>query len=97
MEVETSESYVASTVLSTFCGLVRCLDDVADNPREELVVEPICQHRISQADAVQPCVGENYRIQIPSIGDEVEVTGSYAYDSEHGWFEIHPATVTIPR
>ena len=55
-----------------------------------LVVEPICDHEVTQADAVAAC--ENFHPMIPRFksGTRVMVVGSYVHDKEHGWMEIHP-------
>ena len=69
------------------------------NQLGDLVVEPICVNKVTQADAVSACVNFHQNINIPPIGSHVNVTGSYVLDKEHGnWAEIHPVTSihTIP-
>ena len=57
----------------------------------DLVVEVICATTITQADAVGPCQGYTNKIQIPSIGQHITVTGPYVLDTDHSyWAEIHP-------
>ena len=58
----------------------------------DLVLEPICQHSITQADAVGPCSGGPVaNVPIPPVGTHVSATGSYVYDLDHGgWAELHP-------
>ena len=58
----------------------------------DLVVEPICVDEVTQNDAKGPCSGYINNVKIPFIGDHVKVTGSYVFDKEHGWNEIHPIT-----
>lgn len=59
----------------------------------DLVVEPICVNRVTQADAISACQNFHQNISIPSIGSHVNITGSYVLDKEHGnWAEIHPVT-----
>jgi len=59
----------------------------------DLVVEPICVNRVTQADAISACQNFHQNIGIPSIGSHVNITGSYVLDKEHGnWAEIHPVT-----
>jgi hypothetical protein len=55
-----------------------------------LVLEAICEHVVTQADAKGVC--ENFQAQIkrPSVGQHVAVVGRYVLDTEHGWMEIHP-------
>lgn len=57
----------------------------------DLVLEPICQHKVTQADAVAPCGGGVAQVPIPPIGTHVSATGSYVLDEAHGgWAELHP-------
>ena len=59
----------------------------------DLVVEPICVNRVTQADAISSCQNFHQNIVIPPIGSHVNITGSYVLDKEHGnWAEIHPVT-----
>ena len=55
-----------------------------------LVVEPICDHVVTQPDAVAAC--EDFHPTIPRFksGTRVVIVGSYVHDKEHGWMEIHP-------
>ena len=56
-----------------------------------LVLEPVCQHEVTQADAVGPCLGSTAQIPIPPPGTHVLATGAYVYDLDHGaWAELHP-------
>ena len=62
----------------------------------DLVVEPICVNRVTQADAISACQNFHQNIVIPPIGSHVNITGSYVLDKEHGnWAEIHPVTSMI--
>ena len=57
----------------------------------DLLLEPICQHPATQADAVGPCQGSIPQIPIPPPGTHVVATGAYVYDLDHGgWAELHP-------
>jgi hypothetical protein len=59
----------------------------------DLVVEPICVNKVTQADAISACQNFHQNIIIPPIGSHVNITGSYVLDKEHGnWAEIHPVT-----
>lgn len=61
------------------------------NERGDLVLEPICQHRVTQADAVQACSGGVPLVPIPPVGTHVSATGTYVLDNQHGgWAELHP-------
>ena len=58
-----------------------------------MVVEPICQKQVEQADAIEACANFDEYLDIPPVGTHVKVTGSYVLDHQHGgWAEIHPAT-----
>lgn len=58
----------------------------------DLVLEEICMGTVTQADAVAACGGLSWRLTVPSVGDEVTVSGSYVLDADHGWLEIHPVS-----
>jgi hypothetical protein len=63
----------------------------------DLVVEPICVNKVTQADAISACQNFRQNISIPPIGSHVNITGSYVLDREHGnWAEIHPVTSITP-
>src|ERR1051326_5520125 len=59
-----------------------------------LVFEPICMHKITQADAKPACKNFHQKITIPNKGDRVSITGMHVLDTDpgHGWMEIHPVT-----
>jgi hypothetical protein len=63
-----------------------------------LVVEPVCQTAVTQADAIEACRDFHSPVRVPSEGIHVRITGSYVLDSEprHGWMEIHPVTSISP-
>ena len=62
----------------------------------DLVTEPICEHSISQSDAVSACQGYlNPQGPPPPIGSHVAVSGPWVLDVTHGWLEIHPATYVV--
>jgi hypothetical protein len=55
-----------------------------------LVLEPVCEGPVTQADAVAACVGYHNPLVVPSVGSHVEVSGPWVLDTPHGWLEIHP-------
>ncbi len=62
----------------------------------DLVLEPICQGKVRQADAAEPCsryVGPYFE---PQIGQRFAVSGAYVRDADHGWNELHPVTSMRP-
>ncbi len=62
-----------------------------------LVLEPICQKKPTQANAIEPC--RNYAGPFFEVhkGMRVRVTGTYVRDDKHGgWMEIHPVTSIVP-
>ena len=62
------------------------------NQGGDLVVEPICDHTVTQPDAVGACSTFHSTIPHYPAGTRVLVTGSHVLDHEHGWMEIHPVT-----
>jgi hypothetical protein len=64
-----------------------------ENQFGDLVLEPICIGKVTQATAISACLNFHQDIDIPPVGSHVQVTGSYVLDKEHGkWAEIHPIT-----
>jgi hypothetical protein len=61
----------------------------------DLVIEPICEHPVTQADAIGSCENFAGGVPRPRKGMHVRVAGSYVHDAEggHGWNEIHPAVL----
>jgi hypothetical protein len=73
------------------CASQPCLD--ADNLSQQagdLVLEPVCENPITQADAVAACQGYHNPLVLPPVGSHVEVIGPFVLDTDHGWNEIHP-------
>jgi hypothetical protein len=59
----------------------------------DLVVEPVCVHGVTQADAVDVCAADPDPLAgpFPSVGQHVWMEGRYVLDLEHGsWAELHP-------
>ncbi len=63
-----------------------------DQQRGDLVLEPVCLNKVTQADAEEACNGFQSNIVIPPAGTHVRATGSYVNDLDHGWTEIHPVS-----
>lgn len=61
------------------------------NQGGNLVFEPICQHRVTQANAKAACKNYKQPITIPPVGSHVRMTGDSVLDTQHGHMEIHPA------
>ena len=62
----------------------------------DLVTEPVCEHAITQADAVSACQGYTNPTYVPKVGDHVLVSGPWVQDMDHfSWDEIHPATYQL--
>lgn len=55
-----------------------------------LVLEPVCEHTVTQQDAVAACVGYHNSILVPPPYAHVLVTGYWVFDMQHGWQELHP-------
>lgn len=58
----------------------------------DLVLEPICQGKVTQTDAAEPCSRYNGPYFEPQVGQHYRVSGSHVYDADHGWNELHPVT-----
>ncbi|MBA3827881.1 MAG: hypothetical protein H0X33_03000 [Taibaiella sp.] len=58
----------------------------------DLVIELVCANKITAKKAMGACTGYVNNIQIPKMGSQIKVTGSYVIDSHNGWTEIHPVT-----
>lgn len=64
-----------------------------ENQFGDLVLEPICIGKVTQASAISACQNFHQDIHIPPVSSHIQVTGSYVLDKEHGnWAEIHPIT-----
>jgi len=73
------------------CGGDPCID--ADNVSKQagdLVLEPVCENPITQADAGAACQGYHNPLVVPPVGSHVAATGPFVLDQDHGWNEIHP-------
>jgi hypothetical protein len=55
-----------------------------------LVIEPICMHRVDQPDAKAACAGFTFPVSIFPAGTHVGIRGPLVFDHQHGWSEIHP-------
>ncbi len=73
------------------CGGQPCLDapNVSDQAGD-LILEPVCENPITQADAVAACQGYHNPLVLPPVGSHVSVMGPFVLDTDHGWDEIHP-------
>lgn len=58
----------------------------------DLVIEPVCVDKPTQANAIEPCSKDpNPLTNLPTVGQYIWMEGRYVTDSEHGgWAEIHP-------
>jgi len=58
--------------------------------RGDLVLEPVCELPVTQADAIEACAGYRNPLVIPPLGAHVRARGAYVLDLDHGWTELHP-------
>jgi hypothetical protein len=63
-----------------------------DKQGGNIVYEPICRYKVTQADAISACEGFHQQITIPPAGSHVRLTGSHVLDTQHGHMEIHPVS-----
>ena len=81
--------HVRLTLDPQFASMLRSANSTYQHG--DLILEPICQHDVTQADAVGPCSGGAQQVPIPPIGTHVSATGAYVLDHQHsGWAELHP-------
>lgn len=66
-------------------------DENRSQQHDDLVVEVICEHNITQEDAISACSGWDQRFELRH-GERVRIVGSYVVDREHGWMELHPVS-----
>lgn len=62
----------------------------------DLILEPICQGKVTQANAAEPCSRYDGPYFEPEIGQRYVVSGAYVHDADHGWNELHPVTSMQP-
>ena len=65
----------------------------AQNVKEQhsdLVLEPVCERDVTQADAVSACQSYHNDLVVPKVGTHVEAVGYWVFDDQHGWNELHP-------
>lgn len=73
------------------CNGQPCLDAANISQQAgDLVLEPVCENTITQADAVAACAGYHNPMVLPPPGSRIEATGPFVLDGDHGWNEIHP-------
>lgn len=89
------DDHIQLAVDPAFGGLVNSVNQQKQNG--DLVLEIICQHTVTQADAIQACMNYQNSIPEPTIGSHFEAVGSYVIDQDHGgWAELHPLTKLNP-
>ena len=64
--------------------------------RGTLVLEPVCQGKVRQADATEPCSRYSGPYFAPQISQRYRVSGAHVYDADHGWNELHPVSAMEP-
>ncbi len=75
---------------------LRVSDAALVNPKNvseqhgDLVLEPVCEHAVTQADAVTACAGYRSDVRVPPVGTRVRAVGPWVLDTAHGWLELHP-------
>ena len=60
--------------------------------RGDLVIEPVCELRVTQTDAIAICAADRDPLRgLPTLGEHVWMEGRYVADLDHGgWRELHP-------
>ncbi len=64
-----------------------------------LQVEVICQAPIHAdvPDSYRACANYTGNVTVPPVGAHIQATGAYTLDHDHGWMEVHPASVITIR
>jgi hypothetical protein len=58
-----------------------------------LVYEIVCMFPVTQKDAISACANYKNKIELPTVGSHVRMTGSWVRDDNHAkWMEIHPVS-----
>lgn len=55
-----------------------------------LILEPQCFWAMWRRNSTGPCKNRGYSMRIPKTGTRVRVTGTFVFDRDHGWNELHP-------
>ena len=71
-----------------FSGLINSRN--VSGEHGDLVLEPVCEHAVTQRDAVATCAGVAPSVPLPRVGIHAVATGAYVLDTTHGWMELHP-------
>jgi hypothetical protein len=83
--------HVRLTLDPPYLGLINAVN--VSGQLGKLVVEPVCEKLVTQADAVAVCQGDPDPVGITrlKVGLPVWMEGRYVTDTEHGgWAELHP-------
>lgn len=66
--------------------------NVANRRRQagQLVIEPACRWAPWRRNSTGPCKNRGYSLTIPKIGTRVRITGTFVFDRDHAWNELHP-------
>ena len=55
-----------------------------------LIMEPQCRWAMWRRGSTGSCSNRGFRLEIPKVGTRVRVTGTFVFDRDHGWNELHP-------
>jgi len=55
-----------------------------------LILEPQCFWAMWRRNSTGSCKNRGFPIHIPKVGTRVRVTGTFVFDRDHGWNELHP-------
>ena len=61
-----------------------------------LILEPRCAWAMWRRNSTGPCSNRSFPLSIPKIGTRVRVTGTFVFDRDHGWNELHPIFTLDP-
>jgi len=83
--------HIRLTVDPAFASLINAVN--VSGQLGKLVVEPVCEKPVTQADAITTCAADTDPLVITglNVGAHVWMEGRYVTDSQHGgWAELHP-------
>jgi hypothetical protein len=83
--------HIRLTLDPQYAGLINAVN--VSGQLGKLVVEPVCERSVTQADAIATCAADHDPLAIAAmkVGQHVVMDGRYVTDTQHGgWAELHP-------
>lgn len=90
LKLDAEDTRICSDGIQSCVPVINALN--VKNEGGALVFEPLCQHRVTQKDAIAACKNWTQKITLPPVGTHVRMWGAAVTDLQHGHMEIHPVT-----